>query len=198
MDDDGEFCSKYVSKLFNMPAKIWDSTHIEALPDGKWLTFKDKRTNEMLNGPRLRNLELKIPYRYKGYTPREPACAVNPLDNPPIDNYTAFRARKKIYGGRETQSARSRESNPEIVFPGNQSIKYFKGDDPSRNPFRISTKIINERRLREARPMEPIVPRTVKSARRAPSLYKRSIKPKKQVVWPSHAGLDQLEDECNV
>lgn len=180
-DEDGNMCGR----LFSMPAKIWESTMIEAFPDGNWVTFTDKRTNEQINSPRLHNVELRIPYRYKGYRPKEPPPRPNPLDIPIIDNYTAFRARKRIYGPRVVQSARTRQiSNEGIRLAKDQSTKYFRGDDPSRNPFRISTKIVTERKLKAMQPHEPTHPRQVTTARKIPSLFERSLVRKKVSLWP--------------
>jgi hypothetical protein len=185
-DDDAELLAKPTSMLFFEPAKVWDSTKIEAWADGNWLIFTDKSRSRVLNSPRLRRVELNIPYHYKGYRPPKPPPTPDPLDHPPQDNYTAFRARRRIYGDRKVDSSRKQLSDivQTVKKADDQSMRYFRGDDPSRNPFRTSIMIVNEKRLQDLKPVEPSAGPTA-SPRNLPSLFKRSIKrAKKKPVWP--------------
>ena len=109
----------------------------------------------------------------------------NPLMFPPVDNYKAFRARKMIFADRHVHSARTRNPNFEIHLAKDQSTKYFRGSNPSKNPFRVSTKLVIEQKMKKMQPKEPVKPRRVKNARKIPSLFERSIvKKKKESLWP--------------
>jgi hypothetical protein len=193
---DGDDPQPYVSKLFNEPATIWDATKITAFPDGKWVLFLDMaHEGRLLNSRRLQNVDLKIPYRHRGYRPREPLPVPDPLAIPKIDNYTSFRARRRIYAARDIQSARGRDAmGSEFEEPREIYSHSFHGDDPSRHPFRRSIQLVNERRLHDARPEAPrIHSRVVRGSR--PSLFQRSITiKKKQTVWPPD---DYFEWNCS-
>ena len=186
-----------MTHLGSMPAKSWESAMIETYRDGNWLMFTDKRTNEQLNGPRTHHVDYKVSYHYKGYRPQEPPPRPNPLDIPVIDNYTAFRVRKRIYGPRGVQSARTRAiPNEGLRIAKDQSTKYFRGDDPSRNPFRVSNKVVYERRMKEMQPREPEKPRQVTTARKIPSLFERSLVRKKVSLWPPDDYYGWTGEQC--
>jgi hypothetical protein len=180
---DGDDAPPSASRLFGEPAKIWDSTKITTFSDGHWALFLDG--GQQLNSPRLQKIDLRIPYRHKGYRPSEPRPPPDPLSTPKNDNYTAFRAPRRIYPARAVQSVRDRDANwSEFDDPGDIYTPTFHGDRSSRSPFRRSIQLINEKRLHDARPEPPTTQtRVVRLSR--PSLFTRSIKfRKKKTVWP--------------
>jgi hypothetical protein len=193
MDEDDPQAS--VSKLFNEPAKRWDAAKITTFPEGRCVVFLDAADEgRRLNSPRLQNIDLRIPYRHKGYRPSEPLPPPDPLSVPKSGNCAAFRARRRICAARGVQSARGRGAKAsEFEATGDVYTPSFHGDDPSRQPFRRSIRLVNERRLHEARPEPPKVHRQVVMGSR-PSLFRRSIKvEKKKTVWPPD---DYFEWNC--
>ena len=162
--------------------KSWDAANIDMKFDGKWMLFYDNRTRMPLNEPPPISSADKTPRRYyqrKGYQqkPRE-----IPEFETPHDNYTAFRVRKHYAVTPYDQSRSSRYTEPEnkiFIDPPNQVNSHrFVGDNPYRNPFRRSTLLLNEQRMRETEEIHarqqkkraPKIPR-----KNLPSLFERSI-----------------------
>lgn len=185
MDDD-EFSTQIVSRIFNQPHKHWDASNIRAIPDGHWLQFEDKISRKTLNSPRLRNLDLRIPYRHKPYEPDPVETPKNPLEIGVHDNYKDFLPRKVLYCSRKQQIASERSVvSTEIEDPGYQSKKYFMGEKNITRPFRKSVRIPprSTRRSRTKRPAQPNTARDVSNARQ--TLFDRSLKiKKKEINWP--------------
>jgi hypothetical protein len=183
-DDEPEMCPKYVSRVLNERAKIWDAAQITTFPDGNWTIFLDDARAE-LNSPRPRQQSTRVSYHYKGYRPHEPPPPPDPLSVPKTDNYAAFRPRRWIYGANQGQSAHQAQyargapvDEAEIFRPGAVHRQYFRGADPAKSPFRKSTKLLNQQRAQEARPRPPKIQKQIVKASR-PSLFKRSVKIKK-------------------
>jgi hypothetical protein len=184
-DEEPGTCPKYVSRVSTEPAKIWDAAQITTFPDGNWIVFLDN-ARAGLNSPRPRHGGSKIPYHYKGYHPHEPPPPPDALSVPKNDNYTAVRARRRIYGANQVQSARQAQSarggpldQVEVYSPDAVHRQYFRGADPSKNPFRKSVKLVNEQRAQETTTRPPRVQKQIVKASR-PSLFKRSLTIKKQ------------------
>ncbi|OHT04782.1 hypothetical protein TRFO_06234 [Tritrichomonas foetus] len=195
LGNDGEAPISILSTVMNQKAQRWDSANIAVKSEGKWLVFYDKNQRE-LNCPHLAKERVGRPasYKFRGYLPPEPEPKCNPLIQPPVDNYTEFRARRRIYGmGARPQS--QRVPQPSIDYAHDESKRYFHGDNPKRNPFRISTKILNEQRIAEAKLSRPQV-RPPVSARSVRSnymdLYEKSLKPRRRSVWPPDDYFDEI------
>lgn len=188
-ENDGESPCSIMCAVINQKARKWDAADICVKSEGKnWLIFYDKKNNEELNSHRMSKKRVGRPasYQFRGYRPPDPPPPQNPLIQPPVDNYTEFRARRRIYG--TPPRAESKREIPEsLLHPKDESTRYFHGSNPKKNPFRVSTKIITDYRVQEAKLSKPQV-RPPASARNVRSnymdLYQRSLKPKKQSVWP--------------
>jgi hypothetical protein len=183
-EDESETCPKYVSWVANGRAKFWDAAQITTFLDGKWVVFLDG-AHALLNcPPRPTHDGTKVSYRYKGYRPHEPPPPPDPLSIPKSDNYTAFRAPRRIYGlnhrpspPRQIWSARGRHiDDAEIYGPDAVHRRRFRGAEPARSPFRRSVALVNAQRARDA----PQKIRQQVETASAPSLFKRSIKLTKQ------------------
>lgn len=189
LDNDGESPCSVLSTMMSQKARKWDAADICVKSEGNnWLIFYDKKSNKELNSHQMSKKRVGKPasYQYRGYRQPNPEPPQNPLIRPPEDNYTEFRARRRI-NGTPTRAESKREIPESFLHPKDESTRFFHGSNPKKNPFRVSTKIINDYRFQEAKLSKPQV-RPPASARNVRSnymdLYQRSLKPKKKSVWP--------------
>jgi hypothetical protein len=119
-------------------------------------------------------------YRHKPYRQGSAPAPPNPLDVPKTDNYTAFRARHRIYASNCRSARPHAVCGQGLAGPAAACARAFHGDDPALCPFRRSVQLLTERRLADAKVARP------KAARRGgPSLFKRSVEVReKPSVWP--------------
>lgn len=201
MDGDMSF------SIFNQPKRSWEASKIQVKTDGKWWVFTDPNTNQNLNMRKKRAPDCHVKYRHQDQVAREPEPDWNPLDQPPDDNYNCFRVRKKLssQGGAPPNPTRKPTSFPKSVDPPQRiSYKYVHGDDPSKNPFRKNTKLVQTQRftanftprdnIRSSRRSSR--PQTARTTRPHESLFERSLKPKEiNYEWPRDFYHFQSEEE---
>jgi hypothetical protein len=180
----------------------WSSASIGVKSDGKWSVFYEgvPRKGNQLTPSRRQPRDCQPLYRHQPYCdpPPQPDYII-----PMGDNYNVFRVRKTVVARERVYDDRRPPCPTDIDPPEPNCPFLLKGDDPSRNPFRVSQQLVNERRLAEARGQE-VRPATARrkpkklthrrSAKRStserrdndvPSLYERSIKPRPDVYeWP--------------
>ena len=162
--------------------KSWDAAFIDMKYDGKWMRFYDKRTKKPLNEPPPISQADKTPRRYyqrKGYQqkPRE-----IPEFQTPHDNYKAFKVRKRYtmtpYDPSRSPRNEISDNKAFIDLPNQVNSHRFAGDNPYKCPFRRSTYLLNEQRMKE---MEKIHTKQYKKRapkipnKQLPSLFERSI-----------------------
>lgn len=188
VDNNGEQPCSIISMAFSPQAHVWESANIAVKTEGNnWRVFYNKDKEELNMHHLAKNRPVRpVSYRFRGYRPTPPPAPQNPLITPPVDNYTDFRVRRRIYANRPRPQS-TREIPEFLMHPKDESTRYFHGDNPKRNPFRISSILINERRIQEAKLSRPS-PQVPKSARSIRSnymeLYQKSLKPKRESVWP--------------
>ena len=194
LDFDFDDCDDYTPvQPIRMQAegKSWEAANIDIKQEGKWMIFIDGKTKKPLNEPPPISKENFRPRKYyhrKGDCDTSRSIPESKPFEPPQDNYTAFRPRKHYVVAAYEPPQNDRYKNIEDVdisqLPKQINTHKFKGDDPYRNPFRVSTKVINERRMKEAaeiiaKGQKKRAPKT--SRKKLPSLFQRSIadKPKR-------------------
>jgi hypothetical protein len=91
-------------------------------------------------GNSVQTIDLRIPYRHKGYRPSEPLPPPDPLSIPRNDSFTAFRAPEDLCRTGRPVGAKASE----FERTGDVYTPSFHDDNPSRQPFRRSIRLIND------------------------------------------------------
>lgn len=185
-DSDDEYCFVKPFKI-EYKTKAWDSAHIKPKQEGKWLVFYDEKTGERLNDPPPISKGDNGKAYYKRKIPKERKIQeIQPFE-PPTDNYTAIKPRRHFVLKQRHIDTEDKYKN--IIdddlsqMPEHAGEHYFVGNRHYRNPFRVSTYLVNEKRAQEMKEIleEGYRKRAPKTARRnLPSRFERSVSiPKK-------------------
>jgi hypothetical protein len=185
--------------LFHLPRGAWRASSIQVKCENRWSVFFDPDTHEPLNQPRMKAPDAHPIHHHKTPLPKPSTPPPNPLsERSPFRSATkrrCFTHIDRLYDPRRIPCAT--DVDQPLQIPPNS----FKGDDPKRNPFRVSPTVLAQKKLAETETILPVcqseppvaihLSRTrSESTRRAPtpraktvpSLFRRSLNPEEEVT----------------